>query len=99
MVRFEAEPEALPEPATVPRPRPASHAVRRPPLRDRFLRHVEQLVGDWAPTLREAFVRVLVFAVFLVVLGITLGPAVAAAGAVVGFLMFLVGRFRNGRAG
>lgn len=54
------------------------------------------MVGDWAPTLREALVRVLVFAVMLMALGLLLGTGVAAAGAVVGFLMFLIDRRRSG---
>ena len=93
-VRLAADVE--PEPSETPAPRrPASHALR-PVQRDRFLRVAERVVGDWAPTLREALVRVLVFAVVLVALGVTLGAEVAAAGAVVGFVMFLIGRRRTG---
>ncbi|GAB1513821.1 hypothetical protein JCM33774_58630 [Actinophytocola sp. KF-1] len=88
--------DAEPEPVTSPAPRhPAKHALR-PASRDRFLRVAERVVGDWAPTLREALVRVLVFAVVLVALGLTLGVEVAAAGAAVGFVMFLIGRRRTG---
>lgn len=84
-----------PEPTTSPAPsRPAKHALR-PVTRDRFLRLAERVVGDWAPTLREALVRVLVFAVVLVALGVALGAEVAAAGAAVGVVMFLVGRRRT----
>ncbi|MGB3437544.1 MAG: hypothetical protein WBA97_02225 [Actinophytocola sp.] len=84
------------EPSTAPASRrPATHALR-PATRDRVLRVAERVVGDWAPTLREALVRVVVFAVVLVALALTLGAEVAAAGAAVGFVMFLVGRRRAG---
>ncbi|MFC4858198.1 hypothetical protein [Actinophytocola glycyrrhizae] len=86
---FEPEPSANPAPR-----RPATHALR-PATRDRVLRVAERVVGDWAPTLREALVRVLVFVVVLLVLGLVLSPGVAAAGAVVGFVMFLIGRRRT----
>jgi hypothetical protein len=65
-------------------------------MRDRVLRVAERVVGDWAPTLREALVRVLLFVVVLVALGVAFGAEVAAAGAVVGFVMFLIGRRRAG---
>jgi hypothetical protein len=88
--------DAEPEPTTTPAPhRPVKHTLR-PATLDRFLRVAERVVGDWAPTLREALVRVLVFAVVLVVLGLALGVEVAVAGAVVGLVMFLVGRRRTG---
>ncbi|MFI7680301.1 hypothetical protein [Actinophytocola sp. NPDC049390] len=87
--------DAEPEPTTGPAPRlPAKHALR-PATRDRFLRVAERVVGDWAPTLREALVRLLAFVVVLVALGLALGVQVAAAGAAVGFVMFLVGRRRT----
>jgi hypothetical protein len=93
-VRLAADVE--PELSGTPAPRrPASHALR-PALRDRVLRVAERAVGDWAPTLREALVRVLVFAVVLVALGVVFGVEVAAAGAAVGFVMFLIGRRRTG---
>lgn len=93
-VRLAAEP--APEPSVSPAPRrPETHALQ-PAMRDRFLRVAERAVGDWAPTLREALVRVLVFAVVLVALGVVLGVEVAAAGAAVGIVMFLIGRRRAG---
>lgn len=94
-VRLAADVE--PEPLTeMPAPaRPASHTLR-PAHRDRVLRVAERVVGDWAPTLREALVRVLVFAVVLAVLGVAFGAGVAAAGAAVGIVMFLIGRRRAG---
>lgn len=95
-VRLEADIEPEPSASSVPR-RPVRHALR-PASRDRVLRVAERVVGDWAPTLREALVRVLVFAVVLVVLGIALGAEVAVAGAAVGFVMFLVGRRRTDSA-
>jgi hypothetical protein len=83
-----------PVPATSPAPRrPAKHALR-PATLDRFLRLAERVVGDWAPTLHEALVRVLVFVVVLAALGVAFGAEVAAVGAAVGFVMFLVGRRR-----
>jgi hypothetical protein len=93
-VRLAADAEPAPPESPAPR-RPASHALR-PALRDRVLRTAERVVGDWAPTLREAMVRVLVFAVVLAALGVALGAEVAAAGAAVGFVMFLIGRRRAG---
>lgn len=72
---------------------------RRPATADRLLRTAELVVGDLAPTLRDALVRVLLFAVVLVVLGIALGAGVAVLGAAVGFVMFLLGRRRAGSAG
>lgn len=100
-VRLAADVE--PESAAVPAPRgPATHTLRptlHPALRERVLRVVELAVGDWAPTLREALVRVVVFAVLLVALGLVLGVGVAAAGAAVGLVMFLIGRRRSGPRG
>jgi hypothetical protein len=88
--------DVVPEPSATPASRrPATHALR-PALRDRVLRVAERAVGDWAPTLREALVRVVVFAVVLMVLGVVLGAEVAVAGAAVGLLMFLIGRRRSG---
>jgi hypothetical protein len=89
--------DARPEPSTAPQVR----RVPVPPraaLKDRLLRVAELAVGDWAPTLREALLRVLLFAVVLVALGIAFGAGVAVAGAAVGFVMFLVGRRRAGSA-
>lgn len=63
--------------------------------KDRLLRVAERVVADWAPTLREAALRILLFAVVLIVLGIAFGGGVALLGVVVGFLMFLVGRRRR----
>jgi hypothetical protein len=96
-VRLTTLGDAQPEPATAP------HVHRAPPrrmvLKDRLLRLAELVVGDWAPTLREALLRVLLFAVVLVAVGIAFGPATAVLGAVAGFLMFLVSRSRAGAAG
>jgi len=93
-VRLAADIE--PEPSTTPAPRRPTKHTLRPATRDRVLRVAERVVGDWAPTLREALLRVLVFAVVLAALGIALGAEVAAAGAAVGFVMFLIGRRRAG---
>jgi hypothetical protein len=91
-VEADTDVEAVASEPPAPR-RAASHALRPVP-RDRVLRVAERVVGDWAPTLRDALVRVLVFAVLLVALGVALGVEVAAAGAVVGFVMFLIRRRR-----
>jgi hypothetical protein len=96
-VRLATQADSRPEPITAPPSRPVTYYSSRPDvLRDRVLRLAELVVGDWAPTLREALVRVLVFAVVLVALGVAFGAEVAAAGAAVGVLMFLVGRRRAG---
>lgn len=92
-VRLPTPSEAQPEPASqdvsVPSP-------PRPAFKDRLLRVAELVVGDWAPTLREAFLRVLLFAVVVVALGVALGAWVTVLGAFVGFVMFLFGRRRAG---
>ena len=92
-VRFTVPGETQPESATAPR----EDDVPTPPravFSDRLLRGAELVVGDWAPTLREAFLRVLVFAIVVVVLGVALGAWVTVLGAFVGLVMFLVGRRR-----
>lgn len=74
---------------------PALHATFTAPRpTDRLLRLAELVVGDWAPTLRDALVRVLIFAVILVALGIALGAEFALAGGAVGMTTFLIGRRR-----
>jgi hypothetical protein len=97
-VRLTTPDDSQPDPATVSQTRRVP-AMPRLSLKDRLLRVAELAVGDWAPTLREALLRVLVFAVVLVAVGIAFGPAIAVLGAVVGFLMFLVSRSRAGAAG
>lgn len=82
-------PGVEPPPAPVATPEP----VAAPP-RDRWLRVAERVVGDWAPTLREALVRVLGFVVVLVALAVTIGVGIAVLGAAVGLATFLVGRRR-----
>jgi hypothetical protein len=89
-----AEVENVPAPRAEYRPSVAMPAPAVTPPRDRWLRVAELVVGDWAPTLREALVRVLVFVVVLAALAVTLGGETAVLGAVVGFVMFLVGRRR-----
>jgi hypothetical protein len=88
--------EAKPERASVPAPRAEVHIARKA---DRVLRVAELVVGDWAPTLREALVRVLVYGILVACLGIVLGAEVAVLAATVGFVMFLVGRRRAGSTG
>lgn len=88
--------ELQPEPSATPVHHVVEHKARHT---DRVLRVAERVVGDWAPTLREALVRVLVYAVLVVCLGVVLGPEVAVLAATVGFVMFLVGRSRTGSIG
>lgn len=85
------------EPArpVAPRQRRTPAPVRVTP-NDRLLRVAELVVGDWAPTLREALLRVVLFTGVLVALGIAFGSGVALTGALVGFVMFLAGRSRRG---
>lgn len=84
--------DAEPEQEPVPAPR-ATFTAPRPT--DRLLRLAELAVGDWAPTLRDALLRTLIFAVILVALGVALGLEFAIAGGVVGLVAFLVGRRRG----
>jgi hypothetical protein len=71
---------------------PQGFAPTRATARDRLLRVAELVVGDWAPTLREAALRVVLFTLVLIAVGVAFGPSVALLGAVIGFLTFLVGR-------
>lgn len=90
---------------TPPVAQPEQPRARRVPApvrattKDRLLRVAELVVGDWAPTLREAALRGLLFTVVLVVLGVAFGPGTAVFGALAGFLMFLVGRRRADAGG
>jgi len=83
-----------PDEPVQPTTQPARHAAApaRASVRDRLLRLAELVVGDWAPTLREAALRVVLFTLVLIVVGIAFGVGVALLGALVGFLTFLVGR-------
>jgi hypothetical protein len=94
-VRLTAQGETQPEPETASQDRRVP-APRRAAFNDRLLRVAELVVGDWAPTLHEAFLRVVLFAVVLGALGVVLGAGVTVVGAFVGFVMFLVGRRRAG---
>ncbi|WP_133903371.1 hypothetical protein [Actinophytocola oryzae] len=91
----------MPEEPAQPSIPPARRETTPPrtTLRDRVLRVAEQVVGDTAPTLRAAAVRVVLFTLVLIAVGIALGAGVALVGAAVGFLMFLAGRRRAGSAG
>jgi hypothetical protein len=83
-----------PQEAVAPADPPARQAATpaRAPARDRLLRLAELVVGDWAPTLREAGLRVVLFTFVLIAVGVAFGAGVALLGAVIGFLTFLVGR-------
>jgi hypothetical protein len=88
-------------PAPEQQERPAARQEQyasTPPHRtakDGLLRVAELVVADWAPTLREAALRIVLFAVVLTVLGIAFGGGIALLGVVLGFVMFLVGRRRE----
>jgi hypothetical protein len=84
----------VPEKPAQPTIPPARHssASARSSAKDRLLRVAERVVGDWAPTLREAALRVILFTLVLIVIGVAFGPEFALLGAVIGFLTFLVGR-------
>jgi hypothetical protein len=90
-------PEEPVQPATLPVLGEPTHA--RATTRDRVLRAAELVVGDWAPTLREAALRVVLFMLVLIAVGIAFSVGIALLGVVVGFVMFLVGRRRAGAAG
>lgn len=68
-------------------------------MKDRLLRTAEQVVGDWAPTLRAAALRVVLFLLALGAVGIAFGIRFVLLGVAVGFVMFVVGRRRAGAAG
>jgi hypothetical protein len=84
----------VPEEPVQPAIQPARHssASVRSSVKDQLLRVAERVVGDWAPTLREAALRVILFTLVLIVIGVAFGSEFALLGAVIGFLTFLVGR-------
>ena len=84
----------VPEEPAQPTTPPTSHAATpaRATAKDRLLRVAELVVGDWAPTLREAALRVILFTLVLIAVGIAFGGGVALLGALAGVLTFIVGR-------
>lgn len=84
----------MPQESEQPTTSPTRHAATpaRASARDRLLRVAELVVGDWAPTLREAALRVVLFTLVLITIGVAFGVGIALLGALVGFLTFLVGR-------
>jgi hypothetical protein len=80
------------EPAQPAIPPARQFATPGTTVNDRLLRVAEHVVGDWAPTLREAALRVILFTLVLIAVGIAFGPGIALLGVVVGALTFLVGR-------
>jgi len=68
-------------------------------MKDSLLRVAERMVGGWAPTLRAAALRVVLFTLVLIAVGIAFGGGIALLGAALGVVMFLVGRHRAGAAG
>lgn len=97
-VRLTTQGETQPEPETASQDR-REQAPQRAAFTDRLLRVAELVVGDWAPTLHEAFLRMVLFVVVVGALGVVLGAWVTVVGAFVGFVMFLVGRRRAGAGG
>src|SRR6266536_2405157 len=88
------------EPArhTVPRQRHVPDPARST-MKDSLLRVAERMVGGWAPTLRAAALRVVLFTLVLIAVGIAFGGGIALLGVALGVVMFLVGRHRAGAAG
>lgn len=82
----------------VPRQRRAPTPARAT-TKDRILRVAELVVGDWAPTLREAALRAVLFTLVLIAVGIAFGLGIALLGAAAGLVVFLLGRRRTGSTG
>jgi hypothetical protein len=62
-------------------------------IQDRVLRLAEHAIGEWAPTLRAAFLMMAAFVGVVVLVGVTLGFVGALVGALVsGVALYLVGR-------
>jgi hypothetical protein len=92
----------LPAPAepaapAIPLARRVPSPARRP-IRDRLLSVAELVVGDWAPTLHDAALRVALFTLVLIVVGVAFGVEFAVLGLVFGVLVFVFGRRRAGPA-
>lgn len=91
-----AEPRTEADPLP-PAPRVVRSRPRRVPVtRDDWLRLAERAVGDWASTLREALLMVVLFAGFLAAIGIAFGVTSAVFGAIAGLVVYLLGRRRGG---
>jgi hypothetical protein len=93
-VEAQSPAEPVPPPVVVV-PAPPVRQSLVPSSRDDWLRLAERVVGDWAATLRAALGLTLLFAAAVVMIGLALGPISAAAAAVVGLVVFLVGRRRG----
>jgi hypothetical protein len=93
----------LPAPEEPPRPAVPRQGREQVParatLKDRLLRAAELVVGDFAPTLRVAAQRVVLFILALIAVGIVFGIPFVLLGVAVGFVMFIVGRRHAGAAG
>ncbi|MPZ85089.1 MAG: hypothetical protein GEV28_33765 [Actinophytocola sp.] len=81
-----------------PRNRHRRRAAVLPASRDDWLVLAERVVGDWAATLRVAFLLVLAVAAVLTVIGLVFGPGIALASALIVLIVFLAGRRRDGSA-
>ncbi|OLF11664.1 hypothetical protein BLA60_12080 [Actinophytocola xinjiangensis] len=80
----------------IPEQRAPSGRFAIPTTRDGWLRVAERVVGDWAATLRNAFVLLLAFAAMIALIGIAVGVESAGAAMAVGVVVFLFGRRRDG---
>ncbi|WP_460404790.1 hypothetical protein [Actinophytocola sediminis] len=96
LAELDITPDPPPAPVRIiPAPRTASGRFALPISRDDWLRLAERAVGDWAATLRNALLLLLVFAVMVTLIGIAFGVESAAATTAVGLLVFLFGRRRD----
>jgi len=87
------------EPARQTAPQRRAPSPARVTMKDRLLRAAELVVGDWAPTLRAAALRVVLYTLVLIAVGIAFGVPFVLLGVAVGFVMFVVGRRRAGTTG
>jgi hypothetical protein len=93
---IQPDPPPVPIRIIIPEPRSPRGRFSMPTSRDDWLRLAEWAVGDWAATLRNALLLLLVFAAMITLIGIAVGVESAAAATVVGLIVFLAGRRRDG---
>ncbi len=96
LAELDVTPEPPPAPVKIiPEPRTRGR-FSLPTTRDDWLRLAEWAVGDWAATLRNALLLLLVFVAMLTLIGVVFGVESAAAATTVGLIVFLAGRRRDG---
>lgn len=99
LAELDVPPEPPPAPVKIiPMPSAPRGRFSPPTSRDDWLRLAEWAVGDWAATLRNALLLLLVFVAMITLIGIVFGVASAAAATAVGLVVFLAGRRRDGSA-